>query len=185
MSNLAIRRRNDAPSATEEFERVYRDNVSVISAFFERRCRDPQEVADLTSETFVEAIRSFTGFDSRRGTVRGWLFGIARHRYAQHCERSAHGRALTEWARGVHPLADDVRDEIESRIDAQRAGRLLMAGYARLSELDQSVLELVDLAGLTPTEAASVLDIAPTTLRVRLFRARGRLRKELTNDQPL
>lgn len=79
-------------------------------------------------------------------------------------------------------MADDVCDEIESRIDAQRAGRLVMARYARLSEPDQSVLELVDLAGLTTTEAASVLEVAPTTLRVRLFRARGRLRKELAND---
>ena len=87
--------------------------------------------------------------------------------------------------RGVHPLADDVREEIESRIDAQRAGRLVMARYARLSELDRAVLELVDLAGLTPSEAATVLGIAPTTVRVRLFRARGRLRKELTNDEPL
>ena len=92
---------------------------------------------------------------------------------------------LNERVRGVHPLTDDVRDEIEARIDAQRTGRLVMARYALLSELDQSVLELVDLAGLTPTEAASVLGIAPTTLRVRLFRARGRLRKELTDDQPL
>ena len=57
-----------------------------------------------------------------------------------------------------------------------------MARYARLSEPDQSVLELVDLAGLTTTEAASVLEVAPTTLGVRLFRARGRLRKELAND---
>jgi RNA polymerase sigma factor (sigma-70 family) len=169
----------------EEFERLYRDNVAGISAFFERRCRDPEEVADLTSETFIEAIRSFAGFDPPRGTARAWLFGIARHRYAQHCERSAHGRALAQRMGGAYPLADDVRDEIESRIDAQRAARSLMARYARLSELDQSVLELVDLAGLTPTEAASVLNIAPTTLRVRLFRARGRLRKELTNDQPL
>ena len=169
----------------EEFERLYRDHVSAISAFFERRCRDPQEVADLTSETFVEAIRSFAGFDPRRGTARAWLFGIARHRYAQHCERSASVKVLNERVRGVHPLTDDVRDEIEARIDAQRTGRLVMARYALLSELDQSVLELVDLAGLTPTEAASVLGIAPTTLRVRLFRARGRLRKELTDDQPL
>lgn len=36
-----------------EFEAVYRDNVRQVTAFFARRCREPQEVADLTSQTFV------------------------------------------------------------------------------------------------------------------------------------
>jgi RNA polymerase sigma-70 factor (ECF subfamily) len=42
---------------------------------------------------------------------------------------------------------------------------------------DRAVVELVDLAGLQPREAAQVLGIAPGTLRMRLLRARARLRK--------
>lgn len=167
------------------FERVYRANVAAISAYFERRCDEPQEVADLTSETFVEAIRHFGGFDPRRGTVRAWLFGIARHRFAHHCEQAVRGRALEERVRGTITLAEDVREEIEARIDAQGVGRELLARCAEMSELDRSAIELVDLAGLTPAEAASALRIRPATLRVRLFRARARLRKEFPDDQPL
>jgi RNA polymerase sigma factor (sigma-70 family) len=167
-----------APVATE-FERIYRANVAVISGFFERRCTEPQEVADLTSETFEEAIRSYAGFDPRRGTVRAWLFGIARHRYARHCERYTREQALTQRVGVVHPLAEDVREEIEARIDAQRAARLVLARCADMSELDRSVVELVDLSGLSSVEAAAVLGVKPTTVRVRLFRARARLRKEL------
>lgn len=166
-------------SVATDFERIYRTNVAPISGFFERRCTEPQEVADLTSETFEEAIRSFHGFDPRRGTVRAWLFGIARHRYARHCEQRARAHALAERVRVVHPLAEDVREEIEARIDAQRTARQVLARCARMSELDRSVLELVDLSGLSSVEAAAVLDVTPTTVRVRLFRARARLRKEL------
>jgi len=36
------------------------------------------------------------------------------------------------------------------------------------------VVELVDLAGLQPREAAQVLGVAPGTLRMRLLRARLR-----------
>jgi hypothetical protein len=67
-------------------------------------------------------------------------------------------------------------DELAARIDAQRAGRELLARLARLSAVEREALELVDLAGLTPHEAASVLGVAPGALRVRLFRARRRLR---------
>lgn len=44
------------------------------------------------------------------------------------------------------------------------------------------VLELVDLSGLTPREAASVLGLSPNLVRVRLFRARHRLRKEVEDE---
>ena len=39
------------------------------------------------------------------------------------------------------------------------------------------MVELVDLAGLQPKEAAQVLGVAPGTLRMRLMRARAPLRE--------
>ena len=44
------------------------------------------------------------------------------------------------------------------------------------------MVELVDLAGLQAKEAAQVLGIAPGTLRMRLMRARARLRKTASTD---
>jgi hypothetical protein len=49
-----------------EFEAVYRANFEVVAAFFARRAVDPQTVADLTSDTFVEAIMDTTGDPSDR-----------------------------------------------------------------------------------------------------------------------
>jgi RNA polymerase sigma-70 factor (ECF subfamily) len=51
-----------------------------------------------------------------------------------------------------------------------------------LPATDRAVVELVDLAGLRPKEAAQVLGIAPGTLRMRLMRARARLRKAASPD---
>ena len=44
------------------------------------------------------------------------------------------------------------------------------------------MVELVDLAGLQSKEAAQVLGITPGTLRIRLMRARARLRKAAGPD---
>lgn len=41
-----------------EPEALYRRDVDAIAAFFARRTRDPQAVADLTAETFAQAISS-------------------------------------------------------------------------------------------------------------------------------
>jgi len=161
-----------------EFEAVYRANIGGITAFFARRVLEPQSVADLTSETFVQAIASLSTFDPSRGSARGWLFGIARHVYARHCDQLATGRAAAAELAARRGLDDDEVDQLAARIDDQRGGRELLGRLMNLPELERTAVELVDLAGLTPREAARALEISPTALRVRLFRARTRLRKQ-------
>ncbi len=63
-----------------EFGLVYRENVRVVSGFFARRCTEPQVVADLTSQTFAEAIASAHSY-AGRGSPRAWLIAIARMVY--------------------------------------------------------------------------------------------------------
>ena len=50
-----------------EFEALYRANVAAVTGYFARRSADPQTVADLTADTFVQAIMSFATFDPRKG----------------------------------------------------------------------------------------------------------------------
>jgi RNA polymerase sigma factor (sigma-70 family) len=161
-----------------EFEAVYRDNVRQVTAFFARRCRDPQQVADLTSQTFVEAIRSAATYEAR-GSARAWLIAIARRVYANHVCDQASGADLIDQLGGQLLLADDELEDLAERIDAQRDGRRLLEASPGLSALEREAIELVDLTGLTPKAAARALGVSANALRVRLFRARARLRKEL------
>jgi RNA polymerase sigma factor (sigma-70 family) len=160
------------------FEAVYRANIDGITAFFARRCAEPQWVADLTSETFVQAIGSLGSFDPRRGSTRAWLFGIARHVYARHCDEVATGHAAAQELAGRRQLDEDEIEELATRIDDQSAGRELLARLTDLPDLERAALELVDLAGLSPAEAAGTLRVSSGALRVRLFRARRRLRRQ-------
>jgi RNA polymerase sigma factor (sigma-70 family) len=170
-------------SALAEFEEVYRGNVSSVTAYFARRCVDPQTVADLTSETIVRAAAGFGGFDPGRGSARAWLFGIARNVYAGHCEQVSSGTVAVARLAGMADLPADEIDELADRIDAQKAGRELLERCRGLPPLEWAAVELVDLDGLTPKEAARALGVRRGVLRMRLSRGRARLRKEHNGDE--
>jgi len=176
-------REDSVRSALSEFERIYRDQVGIVTAFFARRCNEPQTVADLTSETIVRAAAGFAGFDPRRGTARARLCGIARHVYAQHCELTAGGRDAVARLAGLVDLPREEIDELMERIDSERAGRVLLERCTALPPSERAALELVDIDGLTPKEAAAILGVPRGALRMRLSRARASLRKEQHVDE--
>ena len=171
-----------AGSGLAEFEQTYRNNVGTVTAYFARRCAEPQAVADLTSETFVRAAGGFASFDPNRGSARAWLLGIAANVYAWHCEQAANRRDAVSRFAGRRSLEPDEIEELAAKIDAARLGRELLDRCAELPELERGAIELVDLSGLTPKEAATVLGVPRVVLRKRLSRARARLRKEHRHD---
>jgi RNA polymerase sigma-70 factor, ECF subfamily len=178
---VAVRGRSSGQrpsSPVEEFEQVYLHNVDVLMGYFARRCREPQTVADLTSETFVRAAGGFANFDPEKGSDRAWLFGIASRVFAHHCDQSASGRDAVVRLGGRRPLDVDEIEEIAERIDAERAGAELMQRCAQLPAVERAAIELVDLEDLSPKEAAMALGVSRVAFRKRLSRARSRLRKE-------
>jgi RNA polymerase sigma factor (sigma-70 family) len=170
-------------NALAEFEEIYRSNAGVVAAYFARRCWEPQEVADLTSETMVRAVGSFGGFDPGRGSARAWLFGIAAHVWAAYCAQLAHNRDALVRLAGYRALDAGEIEELAAKIDAQQAGRELLKRCAVLSTKERAAIELVDLVELTPKEAAAALGVPRGVLRMRLSRARARLRKEYGVDE--
>ncbi len=176
---VRVRSHGRPPSSPlEEFEQVYLRNVDVLMGYFARRCRNPQTVADLTSETFVRAVDGFAGFDPRRGSDRAWLFGIAARVFARHCEQSAGGRDAAARLGGHRPLDKDEIEELVERIDAERKGAALMQRCAQLPAVERAAIELVDIEELSPKEAALALGVSRVAFRKRLSRARSRLRKD-------
>ncbi|HTU80256.1 MAG TPA: RNA polymerase sigma factor [Solirubrobacteraceae bacterium] len=171
------------PVEGNQFEAVYRAHVRGITAYFARRARDPQTVADLTAETFVEAVGSFRRSSPRRGAERAWVFAIARRVYARHCEQSSRRLHAARRASAGRELGEEAVEDLLVRIDAERAARQLLARLAALPSGEREALELVELAGLTAREAADALGVSAGALRVRLFRARARLRREREDVQ--
>jgi RNA polymerase sigma factor (sigma-70 family) len=161
------------------FETFYREHVEGVQRFVARRVGERERAADLTAEIFLAAIDSAHWYRPGRGTPRAWLYGIARTFCAS--DRRQRGR---EWAReqrirGSALLAEEDAARMDARIDAAAQSRRLYAAMDLLPEAERAVLELVAIDELSVVEAAAAAGVRPVTARVRLHRARRKLRAEL------
>ena len=141
------------------------------------RLADAMLVVD-TNVAHVRALGSYRHFDARRGTERAWLIGIAHNVFRRHVGAASEARDVIRRLGGQLELGQDEIDELVARIDAQSTGRALLSRVAAFPEPERVALELVDVMQMPPKEAAQVVGVSAGTLRVRLFRARARLRKE-------
>ncbi|MBV9000797.1 MAG: hypothetical protein JO304_17170 [Solirubrobacterales bacterium] len=66
---------------------LYARHVDAVFRFAVRRCRDPEDVADLVSTVFLEMLSGAASYDRRRGEVRLWLLGIAACRRTRRASR--------------------------------------------------------------------------------------------------
>jgi len=161
------------------FELFYREHVEDLQRFVARRVGERERAADLTAEIFLAAVESAHRFRSGRGTPRAWLYGIARIVVAEDHRQRTRDRDRAERLRGSELLDATDAARIDERIDAAAGARELYAAMELLPEGERAVLELVALDELTLTEAAAAAGVRPVTARVRLHRARRKLRAEL------
>jgi RNA polymerase sigma factor (sigma-70 family) len=161
------------------FEAFYREHVEDLQRFVARRVGDRERAADLTAEIFLAAIDSAHRYRPRRGAPRAWLYGIARVLVANDHRRRGRERAGEERLRGSALLDEEDAARMDARLDAAAQSRRLYEAMDRLPEAERAVLELVALDELTVAEAAAAAGVRPVTARVRLHRARRKLRDEL------
>ncbi len=167
----------DDPRAFESF---YRRHLQALLRFATRRCRSPEEAAELVSVVFLEVRTGASGYDRHRGGARPWLLGIATHCLADLRGERARTADAERRLGGMAQLDPNEYAEIEARIDAERLYPRLQRALERLSPAERDLLFLVEREGLKPAEAARALGIRPVTARVRLLRARRKLQAELS-----
>jgi RNA polymerase sigma factor (sigma-70 family) len=159
------------------FDTAFRQHFPLIYRFVARRVGSAL-AEDLAAETFAVAYRRRATFDPRRGSARSWLYGIAANLLRDHWRAEQHLLALD--ARLVPEIdSSDGCDAADQRVIAALLAPRLAAALAQINSDQREVLLLHAWAELSHEEIAAALDIAPGTVRSRLFRARTALREQL------
>lgn len=153
----------------EAFDAIYRAHYDDLLRYALRRTCEPADAADVVAEVMTIAWRRRADLPPS-AQCRLWLFGVARN-------------VLANQRRGElrrSHLARRLRQELDTSVETSRTGDSpVLDALATLSARDQEVLALTAWEGLRPEEIAVVLDCSPVAARVRLHRARHRLRNVL------
>ena len=158
------------------FEELYRRHVGSVVRFAVRRARTPEEVVDLVAAVWLEVIASLDRFEPARGDVLPWILGIAANLCATERRRQVREREAVRRLGGHRSLDDDDVTRLEHAIDAAAVAPRLHRALTLLPSSERAVAELVLLDELTPVQASEALRIKPATARMRLARARRKLR---------
>jgi RNA polymerase sigma factor (sigma-70 family) len=155
---------------TREAPRVYRYALAMSGS--------EALAADVTQDTFIAFAQKPSGFNAAKGTLQGYLMGVARH-HVLGMLRQAHDplEAITD-----EPAAADNPDTL---LIAKAHHAALMAAIAQLPVVFREALVLVELQEMTYAQAAALAGIELNTLRTRLHRAKKRLAELLGARQPI
>lgn len=178
---LDVRRIADNPKVLEAF---YREHLPAVTRYVTSRAGDPHSAADLISMTFLAAVESAHRYSSARGNPEAWLIGIAvRVVKNEHRRRSRYWRALRRVG-GRRELDSDSFEALEREIDAARVRSHLRGAIQALPPIDRALLHLTAVDNATIADAARQVGIEPGAARVRLHRAKRRIRDALPDVTP-
>jgi RNA polymerase sigma-70 factor (ECF subfamily) len=153
---------------------LYRAYADELFGFAVRRLRDRGLAEELVQDVFTRAWRHAGDYDPARGSVRTWLYGIARHAIID-VERHRARRppvALRD--------ADD-RDEAIAREPIEQAVLRWQIELAlnRLTVEHREVVRLAHFRGMSVREIAVRLGLAEGTVKSRTYYAMSNLRSAL------
>jgi len=172
----------------EAFTGFYRAHAEWLDRWFRLQTRDAHAAADLTAETFAQALVSLARF---RGTEPGsgtaWIFGIARNLLRSFYARQAvDTRARVRLAMPLRDYELDEYEQADGRLDAAALAAEIEAALGSLSPELRRTLELRALDGLDYAEIASSTGTTEASARMRVSRALRAAGARLTaNDKEL
>jgi RNA polymerase sigma-70 factor (ECF subfamily) len=162
----------------EAFEVLVTRYESRVLSFVRRLCPSQADDVEITQETFVKAFRALDQYDPER-SFAAWLFTIARRKCMDHL-------------RALPPPAEETREDIPSAADvfetvvrADEQSNIWELARQKLPPALFQVLWLTYAEDFSVAETAQVMRLTRTHVKVLLFRARGRLKKLLSQPRAL
>ena len=152
-------------------DRIYRYVLSIV--------HDPAEAEDLTQETFLRAYRNYASLQNT-AALTSWLYRIATHvcfdRLRQHARRKP---LESEVDLDNVEVAEPEMPSLLQLVEQREMSACVQRYLDNLSDTYRAVILLHDLHGLSASEIAETIGVSLPTVKIRLHRARLKLRAAL------
>jgi len=138
---------------------------------------DAATAEDVAQEAFVRAYQHAGEYRPDQGSVRTWLFALARHRAIDEVRRRR--RHPTASLEAAPTPAAPPHQGVAEQSTAREVGTEIAAAVAALPEDQRTTVILTEYHGLSHAEVAAVLGSSEKSVESRLYRARQTLREKL------
>jgi RNA polymerase sigma-70 factor (ECF subfamily) len=163
------------------FTQLYRRHQAALFRFALRMTGNAWAAEEIVQDVFMTLVRDPRKYDSGRGTVGAFLYGVARNRIMKHLERAPRDLQLPENGEdgyAVLPQTIDMRTPAYSAELGERRERVRAAVLELPAEFREAVV-LCLLEELSYEDASRLLDCPIGTIRSRLHRGRALLLAKL------
>jgi len=174
-----------AAGEVEALGALYDRHARIVFALLVRIAGDRDAAEEILQEVFLRAWQHAHAFDDSRGTVRGWLYGIAHNLALNELRRRRRRPQLQPRPASADPDGDDFSGNIaagsDPAVDAWCAVRDAELAHAldQLPPSQRAVLLLYG-EGFSQSEIAAKLGEPLGTVKSRMRRALGHLRETLS-----
>jgi len=167
------------------FRRLYERYQGPLYRFALHMSGNMATAEEVTQEVFMLLIGNPKGYEPGKGTVGGYLFGIARNLTRRIVQRSRLDLPIEEeWLEAGDPaFASDL--DILAELSNSELLEYLRKAVLALPEQYREVVALCDLEEMSYGDAAALLDCSPGTVASRLHRARAMLKTKLSYQRCL
>lgn len=155
------------------FGELYEKYFERIFNFIYRQTDDEELTADLTSQTFLNALRNVNNFEYRGVPVSAWFYRIGSNEVNKHYRKIKRDKVFSLEETKVREIVEQGEDGW----DEELVKRLL----EYLKDLPTEMLEVLELRFFEDkdfNEIAFILNITESGAKMRTYRALDRLRKK-------
>ncbi len=164
------------------FVALYRRRQAAIYRFALHMCGSAAVAEDIVQEAFLALIRDDCGYDPERGTLAGYLFGIARKLAFRQLERGKAEVALEDDSEDAIPSDQSGSGDPLLDLTRKEGIEALRRAILSLPQRYREVVALCDLEEVDYSDAAFVLGCPIGTVRSRLHRARALLLEKMRKE---
>lgn len=179
--DLIALKRNDKGA----FVRMVDANSDKIYRLALKMLANEQDAEDVLQETFIKAYKNIEAFEGR-SKISTWLYRIALNeslmllRKRKGVQVDIDAGIETDDGEVIPKQIVDWCCLPEKELMSSETRQMIDQAINTLSEANRAAFLLRDVEGLSTREAADVLEISESALKVRLMRARLELRELLT-----
>jgi len=156
---------------------VLRRLIPSLRRYLRRYCGDLERAEEMLQETLLRIDRALPGYDGR-AQLETWALAIATHVAADHFRAASRQLRTVSWDDDEDlPPADE--RTLEERLVVDEMNACVREVIDGLPPDYRAALVLRDLEGHSTAETAAILGCSLATAKIRLHRARERLRTAL------